>query len=191
MTPTGIVDEATFNLCIKPLKNAVANIPADGRQIGQLVVSYARQHLAEHPREVGGQNSGPWVRLYMDGNEGVNWPWCAGFVSFILKQAADTLGVVSPFAKTYSCDILGSDARHKQLLVEGSSFTPQAITLQPGSIFLVKRASNDWEHTGIVTAFNADTIETIEGNTNDDGSREGYEVCLRTRGLSGKDFIRI
>lgn len=32
---------------------------------------------------------------------------------------------------------------------------------------------------------------TIEGNTNDDGSREGYEVCARTRDYNEMDFIKI
>ena len=35
------------------------------------------------------------------------------------------------------------------------------------------------------------TFATIEGNTNDEGSREGYEVCRRVRGRGSKDFIRL
>ena len=27
------------------------------------------------------------------------------------------------------------------------------------------------------------------GNTNDDGVREGYEVCARSRSYGGKDFL--
>jgi hypothetical protein len=34
-----------------------------------------------------------------------------------------------------------------------------------------------------------DTFKSIEGNTNDDGSYEGYEVCARVRGYAGIDFI--
>jgi hypothetical protein len=34
-------------------------------------------------------------------------------------------------------------------------------------------------------------FETIEGNTNDDGSREGYEVCRRFRSYQKTDFILI
>jgi len=49
-------------------------------------------------------------------------------------------------------------------------------------IFLVRRSSTDWTHTGLATAFNHDAFETIEGNTNNEGSREGYEVCSRSRG---------
>jgi len=44
-------------------------------------------------------------------------------------------------------------------------------------------------HTGIVVAAHADSIETIEGNINNEGSREGYEVCRRFRGYGKKDFI--
>jgi hypothetical protein len=35
----------------------------------------------------------------------------------------------------------------------------------------------------------ADTFKTIEGNTNDDGSYEGYEVRVRVRGYAGIDFV--
>jgi hypothetical protein len=61
----------------------------------------------------------------------------------------------------------------------------------PGSIFLDRRTSTDWTHTGLVIAFHDNVFETIEGNTNDSGGREGYEVCKRTRGYARKDFIKI
>jgi hypothetical protein len=44
-------------------------------------------------------------------------------------------------------------------------------------------------HTGLVVRAGQETFETIEGNTNDAGDREGYEVCQRVRGYAGKDFI--
>jgi hypothetical protein len=47
----------------------------------------------------------------------------------------------------------------------------------------------DWVHTGLVLSAGKETFETIEGNTNDAGDREGYEVCRRVRGYKGKDFI--
>ena len=46
-----------------------------------------------------------------------------------------------------------------------------------------------YAHTGIVVQAGPDTFKTIEGNTNDDGSAEGYEVCARVRGYTGIDFI--
>jgi hypothetical protein len=46
-------------------------------------------------------------------------------------------------------------------------------------------------HTGIVLKAAQNVFLTIEGNTNDDGGREGYEVCRRIRGYEAKDFIII
>ncbi len=46
-------------------------------------------------------------------------------------------------------------------------------------------------HAGIVLGRRGEIVETIEGNTNDDGSREGYEVCPGYRGLKGMDFVMI
>lgn len=47
-------------------------------------------------------------------------------------------------------------------------------------------------HTGFIERIEGDTLHTIEGNTNDTGSREGYEVCRRTRKINKmKGFIRL
>jgi hypothetical protein len=40
---------------------------------------------------------------------------------------------------------------------------------------------SDLNHTGIVVAYDATTITTVEGNTNNDGGREGTGVFLKTR----------
>ena len=54
-----------------------------------------------------------------------------------------------------------------------------------------KTNKNDWTHTGIVFSLSEETFESIEGNTNDSGDREGYEVCKRIRSYGGKDFVRV
>ena len=46
-------------------------------------------------------------------------------------------------------------------------------------------------HIGFVTKVVLGVFSTIEGNTNDDGSREGYKVCRRTRVGSKYIFISI
>lgn len=186
----GTIDPVTFNRLIAPMKAAIAPIYQHGRSVGQLVVDYARQHLAQHPREIGGQNRGPWVRLYMAGNEGQEWAWCAGFACFCLKQACDSLGQQLPIATSFSCDALAQSARNKgRLLEQPASANRKKVTA--GSFFLVRKTSTDWTHTGIVSEAGSDTMKTIEGNTNDDGSREGYEVCARIRGYNSMDFIII
>ncbi len=93
-----------------------------------------------------------------------------------------------PVQPTFSCDSLAASAKEKGLFVKESD--AQRITaIKPGSFFLVRRTSTDWEHTGIVLSAEGDVLKTIEGNTNDDGSREGYEVCRRIRNLAKKDFV--
>jgi hypothetical protein len=70
----------------------------------------------------------------------------------------------------------------------GSRRIPPA-EVKPGSVFLVRRAVGDWEHAGIVVRADPEVFVAIEGNTNDSGDREGYEVCERVRGYRNKDFI--
>jgi len=128
------------------------------------------------------------VRLYMKGNEGAEWAWCAGFVSFLLQQAARTRAESAPLPYTFSCDILAASARERGLFVDGrSGVTPGQVP--PGSVFLSRRTATDWTHTGVVLSASEASFETIEGNTNDSGEREGFEVCRRMRGYEGKDFV--
>jgi len=190
---TGTVDAATHGALTAPMLRALTLLPAQGKSYGDLVVAYAKQHLAEHPVEVGGQNCGPWVRLYMLGNEGSQWAWCAGFSCFVHRQAADTLGVKPKVGHTFSCDTLAADAKQRGLLVSEKDLAAGRVSkadMPPGSFFLNRRTPTDWVHTGLVLSFQDEVFETIEGNTNDDGDREGYEVCRRLRGYAQKDFIR-
>jgi hypothetical protein len=190
LKPDGVVGPKTFAKLIKPMSDALKPIAATGKSLGQMVVLYAQQHFRQSPREIGGQNRGPWVRLYMDGNEGEQWAWCGGFTCFVLKQAAATLEVTLPIVASFSCDSLAASAKQRKVFLSEASASDRA-KLAPGSFFLLRRTPTDWVHTGIVTNVAAETIRTIEGNTNDDGSREGYEVCQRIRGYGSKDFILI
>ena len=188
---TGIVDKTTFERLTAPMAAALKPVKAAaGDALGAVVIAYAQQHLAQHPREIGGQNRGPWVRLYMSGNEGPEWPWCAGFVTFILKQACDTVGCAMPVPSTVSCDLLAASALQKACFVRGA-VTGDRSRVRPGSLFLNRRTIGDWVHTGIVVRLEDDVFHTIEGNTNDSGDREGYEVCARLRGYKNKDFVTV
>ena len=187
VTATGGIDQATFDALAAPMRAALERVAPETEDLGALVTTYARQHLAQAPREVGGQNRGPWVRLYMRGNEGPEWPWCAGFVSFILKQASHALGRKVPIPWTASCDLIAAYAKERSRFVAEAAVTP--AQLGPGTIFLNRRSTRDWDHTGLVVEANSVIFKTIEGNTNDDGDREGYEVCGRIRGYSAKDFV--
>jgi len=184
----GVVGKKTFEELVAPMTDALREISSGKNTLGQLIVAYAKQHLEQHPREIGGQNSGPWVRLYMHGQEGRDWPWCAGFVSFIMKQACDSLDVPLPLQTSVSCDSLAASAKEKALFL-GESEVKQKKAIAPGSLFLVRRTPTDWVHTGIVLSAEDTIFNSIEGNTNDAGEREGYEVCQRIRNYEKKDFI--
>jgi hypothetical protein len=136
----------------------------------------AIRHLSSSPRELGQQNRGPWVRLYTGGKEGAEYPWCAAFATFVVHQAAYLTGRAPLVPRTLSCDELAASAT--------LSPTPRV-----GAIFLRRRTAGDWDHCGIVVRVDGGSVATVEGNTNDEGAREGYEVCRRMRPIVGLDFI--
>ena len=184
---TGKVEPLTFDKLVWPMKSlSQATLSSNGGLLSA-VVELSLKYLAAHPVEVGGQNMGPWVRYFMDGYQGNAWPWCAGFNTLIVKQAAKLCGTPTSLPRTYSCDILGMWAKNNGKFISGTSGNLSAV--KPGHLFLVRKSHNDWQHTGIVIEMTPEYCVTIEGNTNDEGSREGYEVCKRIRGFKTLDFV--
>lgn len=187
-TMSGIVDEETMKALSKPLSNAMAPV-VPSPNVGLTTVKVARQHLQEHPREVGGQNMGPWVRLFCQGRDGKAFAWCAGFVCTVLKQAFEAHRQKPPFPYTLSCDSMAK-MNSSRLVRPANGDEAHRFGLRPGAVFLIRRTETDWVHTGICTAFHAEIFETIEGNTaQESGTREGIEVCARIRSYQKKDFV--
>jgi hypothetical protein len=182
---TGRVDGPTFDNMIAPLSAVLRPIDGTG-VLSQDAPRYAEQHLAQRPREVGGENCGPWVRLYMNGVDGSDFPWCAGFACFVLRQAS--AGKPLPFVPSVSCDEIGNHAKDRGLFREGGPGFDTS-KLRTGSLFLVRRQQGGWHHTGFVVGVASGAVTTIEGNTNDSGSREGFEVCKRVRATTALDFV--
>ena len=190
--PTGAVDQSTYDLLTAPMRAALAG-PKPGKSLGATTIKASRQHLGQSPREVRrSPNDGPWVRLYMDGNEGDDWPWCAGFATYVLKQACAVAGEAMPIARTYSCDEMAETAKAAGIFLPNPS-RARRTKIPPGSMF-VRRASSgnlEYAHTGIVVDAEADTFRSIEGNTNDGGGFEGIDVRERVRSYDRMDFILI
>jgi peptidoglycan hydrolase-like protein with peptidoglycan-binding domain len=182
---TGSVDQVQFDMLSLPLKKAFED-PITGSSLRELVLNVAKNHLKNRPFELviyKQNNMGPWVRSYMDGNEGEKWFWCMGFVQAVLDQAASIQGknfkTLMPL--TYSCDTVGTIGLQKNLLTRYQTARTNPSLIKPGDVFLIQKSPNDWYHTGIVTAIQGDVIETIEGNTNADGSHNGNAVMNRIR----------
>jgi peptidoglycan hydrolase-like protein with peptidoglycan-binding domain len=184
---TGWVNEETFACLVQPMIETLRQRLTMSESVNTAVLEYARAHLEQHPREIGGENRGPWIRLYMKGNEGSQWRWCAGFVTFILHQATESLGIYMPISGSVSCDTLAAQAKAEGLFL--SEADAGNYEIPPGSLFLVRRTDTDWIHAGIVEEASEQYLRTIEGNTNDAGEPEGYEVCARWRGYGDKDFV--
>lgn len=154
------------------------------------ILHFAQQQLRQKPRELNNRNEGPWVRSYMDGNEGSPWAWCMGFVQTVLDQATSSMGKsfrdIMP--QSYSCDVVGNHGLTMKKLHRNKELRSGHYQPQPGDIFLNVRTAWDWVHTGFVTGTDGDWLLTIEGNTNDEGSREGFEVCRRMRNFMNHDI---
>lgn len=185
MQETGIVDTTLFSQLCLPLNKAFTT-QVKAKNLRDAIVEIAKNHLAQKAFEqqiFGQNNSGPWVRSYMDGNEGEEWYWCAGFVQTIIDQAASQFNknfkTLMPL--TYSCDTLALTAQQKKIFIKNSDIRSNPSLVKPGDIFLVQKSTNDWMHTGLITAVHDDIFETIEGNTNNDGSSNGNGVYARTR----------
>ena len=170
LTSTGRIDANSWTALILPILRANSSLPAGEQTLGELVIDYASQHLAENPREIG-HNKGPWVRMYMNGLEG---PWCAGFVFYCINQACRTMAVTHPLRTTFSCDRLAERGKRLNLFVSENhvaslSASERETFLPPGTIFLRRKTPTDWTHTGLVVRADEETLETIERNTNDEG----------------------
>jgi hypothetical protein len=189
---TGIVDQATWEKLVEPMVKALKPIAAGNKTLSELTVAYARQHVAQHPVEAGGDNRGPWVRAYLDW-DGPDARWCAGFTCYALEQAANTLGIKVPVASSASCDVLANGAKTAGLFVAGSKVVSGAVpkaNIVPGSFFLVRKTPTDWVHVGIVKGAAAQSFDTVEGNTDSGGSSNGFEAAERARAFDAKyDFI--
>jgi peptidoglycan hydrolase-like protein with peptidoglycan-binding domain len=182
---TGVCDEELFAKLCRPMSDAFTKT-VPGNDLRNLVVKAAQQHLDSAPFELvinNAGNSGPWVRAYMDGLEGTPQFWCMGFVQTIIDQACSQQGknfrTLMPL--TFSCDTIGTMGLEKGLLARFTAIRSNPDMVKPGDIFLQQQTTHDWIHTGIIIGIHTDTFDTIEGNTNTDGSSNGNGVYKRVR----------
>ena len=150
-------------------------------------------------REEGGNNRGPLVELFLRGVEQPpGEPWCAAFVHHVgywshFDYAAERSAW--PLPATASCYMLGAYARERGVLHEEP---------EEGDVFLLWNAKlARFAHTGVVVRVRGKgetpggtqwfDCDTIEGNTDSGGSREGDGVMRRVRRFypkAGDRFIR-
>lgn len=141
----------------------------------------------EGVHEEGGDNHGARVNWYQEeGGSGDGTPWCADFVNYCAKWAADTMRVHSPLEDVANQAYVQSYVDHFTKIGGKVTKNPRD-GVQPGHLFAIWFPTlQRYGHIGFVKSLDLDkwTFETQEGNSNDEGSREGKEVCSNTRAIS-------
>lgn len=132
------------------------------------LLTAARGTLGIH--EEGGKNRGPRIDEWNTAvHAPVGSPWCAAWVFGMHAIAATSCGVTNFCPQT---------AGALKLWHRGISFrVPMPV---PGSVFVLDTGDpGGFGHVGIVEVVSpsGDLVVSIEGNTNDAGSREGNTVA--------------
>lgn len=146
--------------------------------------------------EDGGDNRGQMVELFLrEVQQAPGQPWCAAFVYHVgYWSHYDHRSKRSswPLPATASCAYLGEWAAMRGVLRKDVAL---------GDVFLkYDERLGRFAHTGIVVAVHepdpqedrdVQLCTTIEGNTNDDGSRNGHTTLRKVRRLNERDaFVR-
>ncbi len=105
--------------------------------------------------------------------------WCSYFAKQCWVEAYADAPV--QLAKVKAC---GSGGAWNTLENYSADKTfPVNMTPVPGAIIIFLEGHGPNGHAGIVTSVQGNVFMTVEGNTNTDGSRDGYEVAAKTHEL--------
>lgn len=142
-----------------------------------LEIAIAQIGVEEIPRY---SNAGPEVEIYLK-SVGLTkgYSWCMAFVYWCTQSACRQTTSKNPLKKTGG-------------VLDQYNSSPLLVRTTPevGDIFIMDLGKG-LGHTGLVEKIVNNIIYTIEGNTNDTGSREGYKVCRRKREIKTiKGFLR-
>lgn len=130
-----------------------------------------------------GSNRGPRVDTYLASVSPslLGQPWCMAFLYFCFGEAARSLGLANPAPRTASvwgswrsAQQPGSGAR----VVTASEARADPGMVAPGMVFHIDTGGGTG-HAGLIVDVVDNRLVTIEGNTNDGGSREGIGVFTR------------
>jgi hypothetical protein len=173
----GVVGPRTWEALFSP--------EVKGKTVARLALQLALGYVGERERPKG-SNRGPFVEecLRRTGLGGGH-PWCMAFVFRCVEDAARDQGVKVPMPNTASCSALYRWAQQHGRLV---------AVPEPGDIFLCIGGERGHYHTGFVAGAVKDgRFPTVEGNSNDDGSAEGYEVAHRPQGrkVASCHYVRL
>jgi len=131
-----------------------------------------------------GSNRGPEVDQYLRA-VGLNpaqgsFAWCVAFTHFCYEKAAESLGLQNPHIKTAGVLDHWNQAGKKPKVarVTNARAVADPGLVMPGSLFIIDLGQG-LGHSGMVVGVADGRLTTVEGNTNDNGSRNGIGVFRR------------
>lgn len=130
------------------------------------VINIAGTQLGVH--EATGHNDGPAVESYLASvGLGKGYAWCMAFIYWCFSRACKQLSLTNPLFKTGG------------VAAEWNSSNGLRITKPvPGCVGFIIHADGTGHAVLVTGAWPAkNLVHTIEGNSNNTGSREGLEVC--------------
>tara|TARA_R110000868_G_C10868551_1_gene762092 strand:+ start:411 stop:899 length:489 start_codon:yes stop_codon:yes gene_type:complete len=151
-------------------------------KLAQRLVELASKEVGV--KEVGNTNCGERVNQYKKATwlpYGESWPWCAAFIDWLVMTAMEESGKEYTFERPRTAGAW--DLENWSLKQDNSTQTkrdPKAKDIAPGDIVIFT-----FSHVGLaIDAPAKGLVQTVEGNSNAQGSREGGGVWKQTRKIS-------
>jgi len=147
------------------------------------IVELARREIGVE--EINGSNCGPRVNEYKAATwlpAKKAWPWCAAFVCWLVREAMAETGIkeTATFKRPQTAGAW--DFENWSLEQDKTTWTkkPHDGDIKAGDIVIFT-----FSHIGIAIAdAEGGEVQTIEGNTDTHGSREGGGVWMKERKTS-------
>jgi len=130
-----------------------------------------------------GDNSGPGVN-WLQSRAGIpdGAPWCAAFVNAAAELACALQDRPSPLEHVPQQGLVQSYVEHGT----GRGWIVEDDDAAAGDLFALLFPGGEYHHIGLVERPPREShFTTLEGNTNEEGKREGRKVMSRTRRVTG------
>ncbi len=163
--------------------SSVPTVSAAPSALARAAIEFAITQIGVMEKPLG-SNRGPEVDGYLAA-VGLNpaagsFAWCVAFTHFCYRKAAEELGLQNPHIKT--AGVLDhwnrSGAKPQVVRVTHTRAADDPSLVKPGSLFIID-LGRGMGHSGLVMEVKNGRLVTIEGNTNDNGSRNGIGVFKR------------
>ncbi|HEY4187789.1 MAG TPA: peptidoglycan-binding protein [Polyangia bacterium] len=181
LVPDGVVGPITWDALF--LEPPVVSDQAPTPLLKSVLATAATQlGVRETP---GKPNRGPQVDEYVRSvglDPAGGYSWCQAFVYWCFVQASAALGAANPCVRTAGVlDHWAKSPLGARVYAQAAFDDPGLV--RPGAIFIIDHGGGRG-HTGLVTQVVSGAVTTIEGNTNQAGSREGDGVYTHTRSIA-------